>query len=318
MVSAVSTVRRTAARRDLALIVVLPVIVAIVCLKFNLSEMLFASTRRLERFQLDELPLILLVIALCLIWFSWRRYAEASRALALRNSTEVELAAALTLNRRLTQRYVETQESDSKALARDLHDELGQYLNAIKIDAVSIRQQSTNDQSAFRDAASGMIQNIDHVLNVITGLIRQLRPVALDELGLAAALEQCVSDWRRRLSPVSIQLSVDGSFEDLDEVHALVLFRLVQEAVTNIARHSQATRAEIRIVRVGTTSPSAEHFAIEIIDNGKGADLEQPRTGLGLIGMCERLAAVGGSLTLKSRPGRGFTVMAHIPVANEK
>ena len=122
----ISTVGGT--RRDIAVIVTVSVAAAIIFVKLNLSETLFSLTRADERFQLDELPFVLLVIAVCLIWFSLRRYSEAQRELVLRRNTEAMLESALNINRRLAQQYVETQESERKALARDLHDEMGQYL----------------------------------------------------------------------------------------------------------------------------------------------------------------------------------------------
>ena len=233
-------------RRDIVLMVIVAGAAAYACAKFNLSEALLKWTRPFERLQLDELPAVLLVVAISLIWFSTRRYLEANRQLQLRRAAESQLAASLAENKRLAQQYVDVQESERKALARDLHDELGQYLNAIKLDAVSIREAAAA-HPGVREAARAMIANIDRVYAAVTGLIRQLRPVGFDELGVAAALEHCVKEWRLRLPAVTIELKVSGDFEALDEARGLVLYRLVQEALTNIARHSHATQVEIRI-----------------------------------------------------------------------
>jgi two-component system sensor histidine kinase UhpB len=155
-----------------------------------------------------------------------------------------------------------------------------------------------------------MIDNIDRVYAVVAGLIRQLRPVAFDELGVAAALEHCVGDWRHRLPSTRIHLGIDCDLSRLDAARALALFRLVQESLTNIARHAQARRVEIRI-----DAPTAECIGATITDDGRGADLGIPGRGLGLIGMRERASAFGGSLVLSSAPGAGFTVRATLPVA---
>src|SRR5258707_6237296 len=237
--------RRMSARRDIVLIVAVAVVAAWICAKFNLSEALLNWTRPFERLQLDELPAVLLVVAISLIWFSSRRYFEANRQLRLRRAAEVQLSETLTENKRLAQQYVDMQENERKALARDLHDELGQYLIAIKLDAMSMRESMTADP-AVHDVARAMISNIDRVYGVVTGLIRQLRPVGLDDLGVTAALEHCVNDWRSRLPLTTIVLSISGDFEALDETRGLVLYRLVQEALTNIARHAKATRVQIR------------------------------------------------------------------------
>src|SRR5580692_8727582 len=154
--------RRISARRDIVLIVAVALVAAWVCAKFNLSEALLKWTRPFERLQLDELPAVLLVVAISLIWFSTRRYLEANRQLQLRRAAESQLAASLAENKRLAQQYVDIQESERKALARDLHDELGQYLNAIKLDAVSIREAAAAAPDVTH-AARAMIANIDRV-----------------------------------------------------------------------------------------------------------------------------------------------------------
>jgi two-component system, NarL family, sensor histidine kinase UhpB len=306
--------RKISARRDIVWIVALAAAAAYVCVKFNLSEALLKWTRPFERVQLDELPAVMLVVAISLIWFSSRRYFEANRQLQLRRTAEARLAQALAENQRLAQQYVDMQESERKALARDLHDELGQYLNAIKLDAVSIRESTTAPPSVY-DAARAMIANIDRVYGVVTDLIRQLRPVGFDDLGVAAALEHCVDEWRSRLPGATIELVMSGDFETLDESRGLVLYRLVQEALTNIARHAHATRVQIRIApgRAADTAPCVD---VVIADNGAGADLAAPRSGLGLVGMRERVSALGGSIALASEPGAGFQVKASLPVAD--
>jgi two-component system, NarL family, sensor histidine kinase UhpB len=263
--------------------------------------------------QLDELPAVLLVVAISLIWFSSRRYFEANRQLRLRRTAEALLAQALAENKRLAQQYVDMQEYERKALARDLHDELGQYLNAIKLDAVSIRESMTA-QPGTHGVARAMIANIDRVYGVVTGLIRQLRPVGFDDLGVTAALEHCIDDWRSRLPLTTIELSITGDFETLDETRGLVLYRLVQEALTNIARHAHATRVEIRIA-AGRATDAGQCVEILVADNGAGADLAAPRSGLGLVGMRERVSALGGSITLASERGAGFKVLASLPMA---
>jgi len=305
--------RKISARRDIVLIVAVAAAAALVCAKFNLSEALLNWTRPFERLQLDELPAVLLVIAVSLIWFSSRRYLEAKRQLRLRRTAEAQLERALAENQRLAQQYVDTQENERKALARDLHDELGQYLNAIKLDAVSIRE-STAAPAGVHEVSRAMIANIDRVYDVVTGLIRQLRPVGFDDLGFAAALEHCVDDWRSRLPQTAIELSASGDFAALDESRGLVLYRLVQEALTNIARHARATRVEIRI-DAGRSVDAARCIEILVADNGVGADLGTPRLGLGLVGMRERVSALGGSISLASERGAGFQVKATVPMA---
>ena len=306
--------RNIAARRDAIVIVAISFATALVGIRFDLSETLMGWARQHEKLQVDELPAVLLVVATCLIWFSSRRYFEARRQLTLRTDIEMKLAEALAENQRLAQQYVDMQESERKALARDLHDELGQYLNVIKLDAVSIRDARGPEDALVNGAALAVIENVDRVYGVVAGLIRQLRPAGFDELGVTAALEHCLNEWRARLPGTRITVSIDTDLGALDELRALALFRLVQEAMNNVARHSRATRVEVRIGR-RTDSMAQEFVDVSIVDNGRGLDLTSPRSGLGLVGMRERAAACGGLLTLSSRPGAGLTVSASLPVS---
>jgi len=301
---------KMAARRDALVVVAIATAAAILCANLDVSEMLVGWTKHYERLQLDELPPVLLVVATSLVWYSARRYQEARGQLGLRRATENQLAAALAENQRLAQQYVELQEYERKALARDLHDELGQYLNVMKLDAVSIRDARHGDDSLVGNAARALIDSVDRVYAVVSNLIRQLRPVGFDELGVAAAVEYCVNDWRARLPGVAIDLSIAGDLRELEETKRLALYRLVQESLTNIARHSQASLVTIRIERSAFGG-----VMVTIRDNGRGMDLEAPRAGLGLVGMRERVAALGGRLKLTSQPGKGVEIAASIPVA---
>jgi two-component system, NarL family, sensor histidine kinase UhpB len=301
---------RNTVRRDLAIVIAVSFIAAILCMRFDVSEALMNWARPLESLQADELPGILLVVAVCLAWFAARRYLEANHELSLRRRAEARLAESLGENQKLALKYVDMQEHERKTLAHDLHDELGQYVNAIKLDAVSMREAASGNE-AMRESARAMIVNIDRVYDVLRGLIRQLRPVGLDELGLAAALEHCANEWRSRLPGAQIDMHCAVDLEALDEPRSMVIFRLVQEALTNVARHSDAVRVQVRISR----SLDVHGIEVTIEDNGRGSNLGVPRAGLGLVGMRERVAALGGSVALDSQPGAGFRIAAFLPSA---
>lgn len=144
------------------------------------------------------------------------------------------MSAVLDENRQLAQENLRIQEVERKHLARELHDEFGQYLNAIKIDAVSICESRGTDAVFSTDAALSIIRTVDHVHAVVSDMIDRLRPVGLDELGLVAAIEHCVDHWRQRLPETRFQLSVRGNFEGLSEPLNLTLYRLIQEGLTNV------------------------------------------------------------------------------------
>jgi len=290
---------------------------AMLCVQFDVSEMLRRWTAPWERLQLDELPPILLVLAIALAWFAVRRNREAGRELRRRRKAEVHLAAALAANRRLSQQYVHAQEAERKSLARELHDELGQYLNVIELDAVGIRDAEP-ERAALRQRAAAIVGHCKHIHAALTGLIRQLRPVGLDELGLAAALEHCIDTWRTRMPGSQLRLLSGGEFANLPEALAVTLYRLVQEALTNAAKHAAAAHVTIRLDREAGASPDEgpvlDEVSLTIVDDGVGAALEAPTRGLGLIGMRERVAALSGTLELMSSPGHGFQLRARMPV----
>ncbi len=300
--------------RDAVLVAIATLGTWVVCGYFNVTEMLRRLTAPYERYQLDELPSVLLVLGLGLTWFATRRYGEATREIARRKSAEAQLAAALADNRRLAQQYVELQESEHKALARELHDELGQYLNVIKLDAVGIRDDLRVTQPATHQRASTIVENCNHIHSALATLMRELRPTGLDELGLAAALEHCVETWRARLSEVSLQLTITGDFTSLPEAITVTLYRLVQEALTNVAKHAAASHVTVRLDRPEAAGANDDRVDVVIVDDGVGATPGLPTRGLGLIGMRERVRALQGKLAFTSSPGQGFELSARIPV----
>jgi len=222
-----------------------------------------------------------------------------------------ELAGALEENRRLSQRSMQVQEEERRNLARELHDELGQSLNAIKVDAVAIRDNSATLPEIHRGAVS-IIEVSSQVYDVVRSLMRRLRPVALDELGLRSAVQYSVEQWQRRHAGVRCAFTADGELDDLDEQTNITLYRLVQECLTNVAKHAGATQVSISLTR------AVHELRFSFSDNGKGFDPSQRPRGLGLVGLRERAEALGGRLELDSAPGRGVQVKAVIPAKVRK
>jgi signal transduction histidine kinase len=282
----------------------------------EMSERVFAATRPWEFLDLDEIPAVLFVLALCLIWYAGRRVRETSAELARRTDAERKLTELLEDNRRLAQQHIEALESERKRLARELHDDAGQYLNAIKTDAVSIMNSSGDGPTGVSRAAGAIVEHTDRVYGVVRDLIRRLRPVGLDELGLLAALEHYIDHWRERVPQTRVSLSADGDLERLNEQHSLTCYRLIQEALTNVARHAQAPHVNIQLTHQANAS-GAEEIVVRIRDDGQGADLSARHAGLGLVGMRERIEMLGGTLRLLSAPTRGFEILAHIPLTGQ-
>ena len=302
-------------RRDLACVLAVTVLAAVLCMRFDVGEMTYSLTRRFERFQLDEFPPTLVVLALGLAWFAWRRYRESRRELLHRRVLEEQAERLLADNRRLASDSIGAQENERRHLARELHDELGQYLNAIALDAGRIRDLSAQGEPEVHRLSLAVMQSASTVYRQIGGMIRRLRPIGLDEFGLPSALEHCVESWRERLPQASFTLTVDGDFSDLADVLNITLYRLVQEGLTNVSKFARSARVEIYLVR--TADNERDEIMVTMTDDGPGIDLTKPRAGLGLIGMRERVEAIGGEFHIASQAGSGFLFCARVPVQGQ-
>lgn len=276
---------------------------------FDLAEKLRYATKPYEYLQLDELPVVLLTGAVALGWFGWRRYHEARRELRGREAAEARLAHTLAQKNRLARQFIDAQEAERRSVARELHDELGQYLNAIKLDAVAITAGAGASSHA---RAQGIVESVERVHRVVQTMIRRFRPVALDELGLPAALEHSVNDWRRRMPGTELRLDIVGDVERCPEAVNLALYRIVQEGLTNVSRHARAKRVAIRLERAAGVN-GADDVRLAIHDDGVGADLGRRSSGLGLLGMRERTELLGGRFDVASEPGHGLSLLAVIP-----
>lgn len=299
--------------RDTAVVIAMTVVSLGVSAHFNLSETLYALTRRVERFQIDELPIGVAVLLSGLIWLSWRRYRQACRELRARRAAEARLAGAVEANRELTQENLRIQELERKRLARELHDELGQYLNAIKLDAVSIVDAGGTAATAAGGAARAIIAAVDHVHRIVSDMIARLRPVGLDELGLIAAVEHCIDEWRQRLPGTRFDLSVRGNLEGLGENLDLTLYRLIQEGLTNVYKHAHARRVQIVLERLGALTNGAGALHVSVADDGCGMDANARGRRFGLSGMRERVEMAGGRFVLSTAQGAGLRFEAHLP-----
>jgi two-component system, NarL family, sensor histidine kinase UhpB len=303
---------------DIGVVAAGTVLCAALAIHFDWTEALFVWTRRWESLQLDELTFVLLSLAVGLAWFAVRRWRGTRRELKARLGAQKKLALTLDEQRRLAQQFVDLQERERKRLSQELHDELGQFINAIKLDAVAIRAVSSTDGprcSDILDRARSIIANADLVHKSVARLIRELRPIGLDELGLTAAIEHCINMWRGRLEPARITTAIDERVDGLGEERTLAVYRTVQEALTNCARHANANRVHVRVEWHDSDAAQPAGASVCVQDDGIGTNLAVRSTGLGLIGMRERMAALGGSLSIESAPQAGFRLVARVPAA---
>jgi glucose-6-phosphate-specific signal transduction histidine kinase len=296
-------------------------LVAIICgvvvffvlsIRLELAEHLNHWTHAYERWQLDEIPLTLLVLSLGLVWFGWRRWRELNREMQIRSQIEAINRATLAQNRRLAQQLIQLQESERRYIARELHDEFGQCCVAIKVDAALIARESLHKQATIYASAELISDAADHLHQVLRGILNRLRPTGLDDLGLISSLEILLESWQARHG-IACTFNNNGTFDALDEACTITLYRSVQEGLTNIAKHAQASQVKVAIAHEAQDS-GADQIVLTVADNGVGLQCGTDHAGLGILGMRERVSALGGQLSLASLAAGGTQLKVVLPM----
>jgi signal transduction histidine kinase len=235
--------------------------------------------------------------------------AALAEQLARKDASDAKERARL-LERMLLQRTIESQEEERKRVARELHDELGQDLSALLLDLTH-----AGDESAARDTCQRVRDTIRDLVGKVGRIAWDLRPAILDDYGLDSAVARLVAKIAQR-SGLTIDFEFAGAEPGQDRLPGaveLALYRVAQEALTNVVRHAHATRASVVFVR-------REHeMTLVVEDDGHGFDWDairaRPEPGrLGLTGMRERLALVGGQLVVDAAPGDGTSLKATVPL----
>jgi PAS domain S-box-containing protein len=214
--------------------------------------------------------------------------------------------------RALASRLQKVREEERTGIAREIHDELGQALTGLKLDIAWMKHRLPKNHEMMDHCAS-IIERIDQTLTSVRRIATELRPSVLDQLGLEAALEWQGQEFSARTG-VEVGIEITTNRQPLPDDLGSSAFRILQESLTNVARHSQATYVTIRLTQ------TADLLVLEITDNGVGAP-KQPSEGtasLGIIGMRERALACGGELTISGHPDRGTTVTLRVPLRPAK
>jgi len=214
-------------------------------------------------------------------------------------------------NRLLTQKSLAIQEQERRYLAQELHDELGQSISAIKALAVSILQAGGEPRRA-NDSARTITEVSQRIYDTVRGLMSRLRPVILDELGLLPALQNLVDEWNEHHGDAFCRLEAPAELPPLKEEVKINLYRIVQEALTNVAKHARA--GEVAVTLNPGTAQDHGMLELQIKDNGIGMT-GTAAGGLGLRGMRERAEALGGTFELVSASAGGVCVRVKIPIA---
>lgn len=237
--------------------------------------------------------------------------------LMIRDITEYKRTEALLRQsgeqlREFAARMEALREEERLTVAREIHDELGQALTILKLDLSWLRTRMSREQRAEKTKLNAMMNQVDETIDRVRRISSRLRPLLLDDLGLVAAIEWQAADIQKR---TGIRCYVRSSEEKLDfePEKSAALFRIVQEAFTNVVRHANATNVRLHLDQKG------DRLKITIRDNGKGMSEEQAAktTSLGILGMKERVARIGGEFNIFSRPGKGTRIDITIPRSHD-
>lgn len=280
-------------QRDLSLVLGMAVLTYMLAGRVELSEWFADWALGQEHWQADELPFSLIALCFGLLWYGWRR--------------DLETASALHRNRELGRHLRQIQETERRRLARELHDEFGQHCAAIRFEAQCLQRGLAQHETALKElsaSAQAIANSAEAMQSGVRRLLRQLRPAALDALGLDAALDELLRDWQL-CHEIQIKRIGSGAGR-VDDAVAIAVFRVVQEALTNIARHAKASDVSLSMTR------RVDALLVEIADNGVGFGLAG--AGFGIAGMQERAVDLGGELSLSAGIGGGARVHLYLPL----
>ena len=226
-----------------------------------------------------------------------------------RKAMETELMRSREQLRLLSARLQQIREEERIRIARELHDELGGFLTVLNLDLSSLGKEPTTQSPSFRQKLDAMSKTMVAAIGSVRRICSDLRPSVLDHIGLTAAIEWQVQEWQEK---TGVRCSTSAMIDDesLDAGRATAAFRVLQESLTNVARHAQATSVRVRLWTEGA------QLRLEIRDNGRGIAETTigESTSLGLLGMKERVLSFGGTVNVHGAAGEGTTVDVSIPL----
>jgi two-component system, NarL family, sensor histidine kinase UhpB len=244
---------------------------------------------------------------------------ELAAICAKLNHLAATLGEAVEEKRQLAERAVSLQDAERKEIARELHDEFGPYLFALRAHGSSLMRIADArelNREALRKHGSVLLEQINALQQFNRRVLERLRPVGLAELGLSEAIGALLRLWSTSHPEVVIETAISESLGETGETAELTIYRIIQEALTNVFRHAGATRVEIVVEpapsgRSGTAAAESQASIVSVRDNGAGLPADH-KQGFGLIGMRERVLALGGTMTVVST-NQGVTVEALVP-----
>lgn len=230
-----------------------------------------------------------------------------------RKQAEEQLQASREQLRSLSAHLESIREEERKNMAREIHDELGQMLTALKIDLSLLTNRLPKEQELLLEKTKSMYELVDTAIQTVKRISVELRPGVLDDLGIAAALEWQAAEFEK-LTGIRCEFSSNRKDIILDPDRSTAIFRIFQETLTNVVRHANATKLKASLKK------EAGRIVLRIRDNGIGIEKKQISDpgAFGLIGMRERAHFLGGEVRISGTPGKGTTVAVSIPVLNKE
>lgn len=273
------------------------------------SEAEFERSRNTALWRLLGMMGLCVVLGLTVVGFSLRYAGRAERESQRRFEEVTQGKKALE---QLSARLLEIQEDERRRLSRELHDEIGQTLTALRIEISHAQDAWKTGSPAIQARLEQARRLAEKTVETVRNISLLLRPSLLDDLGLEPALQWQVEEFTRR-SGIRCSLYAEGIEEGLPDALTTCVYRVVQEALNNCQKHAGATQVQLRVHQ------SAQRLTVEIEDNGKGFAVDKSgnptgRAGLGILGMKERVASLGGSLALESAEGKGTRLSLILPL----
>ena len=235
--------------------------------------------------------------------------AELSAISEVFNTLAQKLQAALAERNALTRKLIEVQDEERRHLARELHDEFGQSLSAIAAQAAAAAHTAERESPTLREECRGISRTTAHLMETLRGALVRLRPPDVEELGLKLSLESLVASWNAfEKGRTRFDIAVIGDLDGLPTSACASLYRVAQEAITNAAKHARARHVQLRLEANGAD------IVLTVEDDGEAAGSNlAPKTGMGLLGMQERVVSLGGTLQFERQAAGGARLVARIP-----